>query len=180
MAFNSPSIETFKVELVSSIDAIQKMSISSHGIIKIQSLLNITIYVLATRFLEGSIKHIIYNCCILRGDNNLQLASMDSELKKFNNPEFKYIRDFFLLHLNFDIIAGLTAGLYSKRDISLLDEIVTHRHRNVHASYDPTRWYNVNTKDLNSDFKKEFIGLLNILTYLDFITWDGTTSAFKT
>lgn len=179
MPFNSPDIETFKVELENNIAAVQKLKTDSHAIIKIQSLLNITIYVLATRFLEGSVKHIIYNCAIMRGDNAGQLATLDSELKKFNNPEYTKIKDEMVKHLNFDITQGLTAGNFSTRDISFLDEIVNNRHRNVHATYDASDWYSKNIKDIMNDFQKEYPGLLNILSYLDKIVWDGGLNSFK-
>ena len=66
MAFDCPDIETFRNDLDNNIAAVQKLKADSHATIKIQSLLNITIYVLATRFLEGSVKLIIYNCCVMR------------------------------------------------------------------------------------------------------------------
>jgi hypothetical protein len=179
MPFNSPDIETFKVELETNVATVQKLKTDSHAVIKIQSLLNITVYVLATRFLEGSVKHIIFNCCIMRGDTGVQLNSLDSELKKFNNPEFTNIRDEILKHLNFDILQGLNAGEFSKRDISFLNEIVNNRHRNVHAAYDASDWYSKNIKDISNDFQKEYPGLIKILIYLDRIVWDGGTNTFR-
>jgi hypothetical protein len=178
MPLNSPDIETFKAELENNIAAVEKLKADSHAHIKIQSLLNITIYVAATRFLEGSTKHIIYNCCKMRGDTVAQLALLEGELKKFNNPEFKNIKTEIIKHLNFDIIQGLTAGRFNTRDIGSLDEIVINRHRNVHGTHDSSGWYNKNLKDI-SDFKKEYIGLMNIMTYLDSITFDTGIGAFR-
>lgn len=178
MPFNSPDLNTFKNELENSITAIQQLKVDNHATIKIQALLNITVYVLATRFLEGSVKHIIFNCCIMRGDNPAQLTTLDSELKGFNNPDFSNIRDRILQHLAFDINNGLNAGRFLQRDISLLNEIVRNRHKNVHATYDSSAWYGQNIKDITNDFQKECVGLLNILTYLDSITWDGVNSCF--
>jgi hypothetical protein len=179
MAFNSPDIETFRTELDSNIAAVLRLKTDSHATIKIQSLLNITIYVAATRFLEASAKHIIYNCCIMRGDNQAQLTILDSKLKKFNNPEFTNIKDEIQTHLGFDIIQGVTNGRYTNTDISFLNEIVRNRHRNVHATYASSDWYNTNIKDISNDFQKEYIGLINILTYLDSLYFDTGTSTFR-
>jgi hypothetical protein len=179
MPLNSPDIQTFKSDLDNNIEAVLKLKTDSHANIKIQSLLNITIYVLATRFLEGSVKQIIYNCSIMRGDTVAQLTTLDSELKKFNNPEYSNIHDEIVKHLNFDITEGFNNGSFTSKDISFLNEIVRNRHRNVHASYDSSTWYSRNLKDITNDFQKEYIGLLNILTYLDKICWDGATNKFK-
>jgi len=178
MTFNSPDIETFKSDLDNNIAAVLKLKRDSFATIKIQSLLNITVYVLATRFLEGSIKHIIYNCCIMRGDNATQLNTLDSELKKFNNPEYTRIKVEIEKRLQFDITNGLTNGKFSKADISFLNEIVHNRHSNVHSSQDSTSWYSKNIKDITSDFQKEYTGLLNILRYLDNLTWDPINKIF--
>lgn len=177
MSFDSPDIETFKSDLENNIVAVKKLKRDSHASIKIQSLLNITIYVLATRYLEGSIKHIIYNCCVMRGDDSAQLRTLESELKKFNNPEYTKIQELFLAQLNYDITYGLTNNFYETRDISLLNEIVTNRHRNVHTTHDPLDWHSKNLKDIN-DFNKEFVGLQNILTFLDMLKWDASTNKF--
>ena len=75
MPFNAPDLETYKADLENNIAAIQKLKTDSHATIKIQSLLNITAYVLATRFVEGSVKHIVYNCCKMRGDTEVQLTT---------------------------------------------------------------------------------------------------------
>jgi hypothetical protein len=178
MPFNSPDIETFKSDLDNNIAAVLKLKTDSHATIKIQSLLNITIYVLATRFLEGSIKHIIYNCCIMRGDTSAQLIAIDSELKKFNNPEYTNIKDEIQKHLHFDITIGLTNARFNNTDISFLNEIVRNRHRNVHSNQDSASWYSKNIKDITSDFQKEYVGLLNILSYIDCLTWDAASNGF--
>jgi hypothetical protein len=178
MPFNSPDIKTFKSDLDNNIAAALKLRTDSHATIKIQSLLNITIYVLATRFLEGSVKHIVYNCCIMRGDTAAQMNTLDSELKKFNNPDYSCIKDEIQKHLQFDITEGLTNGRFSKTDISFLNEIVRNRHRNVHSNQDSSSWYSRNLKDITSDFQKEYIGLLNILVYLDNVTWDSANKKF--
>ena len=178
MSFNSPDIETFKANLDNNIVAIQKLKKDSHATIKIQSLLNITIYVLATRFLEGAVKHIIYNCCIMRGDSEQQLLYIDSELKKFNNPEFTNIKSLFDTILNFDIMKGSKIK-YQDSDISFLNEIVKNRHRNVHAPYDSSEWYSKNLKDITTDFVKEYKGIISILEYLDSISYDSITNQFK-
>jgi hypothetical protein len=177
MAFDCPDIETFRTDLDNNITAVRKLKTDSHATIKIQSLLNITVYVSATRFLEGSVKHIVYNCCVMRGDTLEQLNTLESELKKFNNPEFTNILNLFATHLNFDINQGLHDNWFQARDISLLNEIVKNRHRNVHATHDSADWYNRNLKDL-SDFDKEYVGLQNILSYLDLINWDSNTNSF--
>ena len=178
MPFNSPDINTFKNDLDNNIVSVLKLKADSHATIKIQSLLNITVYVLATRFLEGSVKHIINNCCIMRGDSQTQMATLDSELKGFNNPEFSSIRERFQRHLGFDILDGLNSGKFSNRDISFLNEIVRNRHKNVHASQDSTTWYGQNIKDITGDFNKEFVGLINVLIFLDNIVWDSVGGCF--
>mgnify|MGYP003588394876 CR=1 FL=1 len=177
MAFDSPDIETFRNDLDNQIAAVQKLKTDSHATIKIQSLLNITVYVLATRFLEGAVKHIVYNCCVMRGDNPTQLNNLESELKKFNNPDYDHIKELFTKYLGYDIKDGLINTWFNERDISMLNEIVKNRHRNVHTTHDKADWYNRNLKDLN-DFSKEFIGLENILGYLDLIKWDTATTQF--
>ena len=178
MAFTCADINTFKTDLDYNVLVAQNLKKDSHASIKIQSLLNITIYTLATRFLEGSVKFLIYNCAIMRGDNPTQLGLLEIELKKINNPEYNNIRDKFIEHLNFDIITGLNNGRFSQTDISFLNEIVKNRHRNVHASNDPTGWYNKNLKDIISDFPKEYPGLIKILEYLDSIKYDSSLGVF--
>lgn len=178
MAYKSPDIDTFRTNLDNNIAAILQLKAVSHATIKIQSLLNITIYVLATRFLEGSVKHIIYNCCIMRGDSQTQLNSIENELKKINNPEFSNIKIEIQKHLGFDIMQGLHQGRFTNSDVSFLNEIVKNRHRNVHASYDSADWYSKNIKDITIDFQKEYVGLLNIVTYLDCLTFDHSHGKF--
>lgn len=179
MPFNCPDIETFKVDLDRNVAVALSVKADSHSSIRVQSLLNITIYALATRFLEGSVKLIIYNCARMRGDSAAQLTVLESELKKINNPEYSNIRAEVLRHLNFDIVQGYNNGRFSNTDITFLNEIVRNRHRNVHATHDPADWYSRNSKDILSDFNKEYPGLINILTYLDSLTFNNATGAFQ-
>jgi hypothetical protein len=179
MPFNCPDIETFRVDLDRNVSIALGLKKDSHASIRVQSLLNITIYALATRFLEGSLKLIIYNCAIMRGDTYPQLQILESELKKINNPDYSNIRDEVLKHLNYDITRGLTAGRFTTTDITFLNEIVRNRHRNVHASHDPAEWYNRNSKDILSHFNQEYPGLLNILIYLDSLSYNHTISSFE-
>ncbi len=177
MPFNCPDIETFKAELDNNLSVVQTLKKDSHASIKIQSLLNLTIYALASRFLEGSVKLIIYNCAIMRGDTPPQLAMLESELKKINNPEFTNIRQAFITHLNFDISLALGVN-YEQKDVTFLNEIVRNRHKNVHASHEPSEWYNTNLKDVINDFPKEYVGLLKILSYIDSIRFDVATGVY--
>lgn len=177
MPFKSPDIDVFKQNLEASINAVKQNKNESHAAIKIQSLLNVTIYVMATRFLEGSIKHIIYNCSIMRGDSSEELSELEENLKGFNNPEFKNIKELFIYKLNFDILLGKSSGKYSERDITFLNEIVRNRHKNVHASSDCTEWYNQNKKDL-THFEQEYEGLIRIVRYLDSIYYNTSTGTF--
>jgi hypothetical protein len=167
-----------KKDLDGSIAAAKSLKMESHTSIKIQSLLNVTTYALATRFLEGSVKLIIYNCAIFRGDNTVSLSSLESSLKRINNPEFNNIRENFEQHLNFNIIQGKHDGRYSERDIVFLNQIVQNRHKNVHATHSPRDWYGTNLKDIINDFPKEYEGLLNILIYLDSIRYDHESGTF--
>jgi hypothetical protein len=177
MAFESPDLDTFKHHLETIIDAINKHKAESHAAIKIQSLLNMTAYVLATRFIEGSVKHIVYNCCVMRKDNQVALNELESELKRFNNPEFSNIVTLFETRLNFKIIQGMGTH-YVQRDVTLLNQIVNNRHKNVHASYDSTEWYNQNKKDI-ADFMQEYPSLIKIVEFLDHIAYNSTTSSFE-
>jgi hypothetical protein len=177
MPFNSPDINTFKADLDHSIAAILKLNANSHATLKIQSLLNVTVYVLGTRFVEGCVKHIIYNCARMRGDTPAQLTALESELKKFNNPEYTLIKNAILTHLNFDINAGLVAGRYTTVDISFLNEIVKNRHRNVHATYDAAEWYNQNIRSI-TDFQQQYAGLIRLIEYLDCIIYDNGRACF--
>lgn len=178
MPFNCPDIETFKTELDNNVKASQNFKGTSHATIKIQSLLNITIYTLATRFLEGSIKLLLYNYAKMRGDSPAQLSTLESNLKSLNNPEYSNIRNEFLKVINFDISQALAKGRHTKKDISLLNEVVMNRHRNVHATHDPGDWYSTNIKDIINDFPNEYQGLLNILSYLDSLKYDTASSSF--
>jgi hypothetical protein len=83
MLFNCTEIDTFKSNLDNSVHVAKTFIQDSHPKIKIQSLLNITIYVLATRFLEGSVKIIIYNCAIMRSDSEDDLKKLENNLKNF-------------------------------------------------------------------------------------------------
>lgn len=179
MPFNCPDIETFKVDLDRNVAIVLAVKADSHASIRVQSLLNITIYALATRFIEGSIKLIIYNCAKMRGDDASQLLTLESELKKINNPEYSNIRDEVLRHLRFDIIRGRNSGRFSNTDITFLNEIVKNRHKNVHATHDPSDWYSKNSKDILGDFNKEYQGLINILKYLDSLRYDNITGNFQ-
>lgn len=179
MPFNCPDIDTFKAELDNNLFVAQNMRRNSHATIKIQSLLNITIYALATRFLEGCVKLIIYNCAIMRGDSPTMLAALETALKSLNNPEYSNIRDEFIRHLSFDIGQGLISARFSASDLSFLNEIVKNRHRNVHATHAPSDWYGRNLKDIISDFPREYVGLINILTYLDSIHYNALTASFS-
>ena len=177
MAFESPDIETFKHHLDATIDAITKHKLESHAAIKIQALLNMTAYVLATRFIEGSVKHIIYNCCVMRGDTLQQLETLTAELKGFNNPEFANIVSLFSNQLNFNIIQGKGVH-YLDRDLTFLNEIVRNRHKNVHASSDPAQWYNQNTKDI-ANFTQEYPSIIKIIEYLNLIVYNTQTNVFE-
>lgn len=168
MPIESPDIETFRQNLEVVIKAVQKHKADSHSAIKIQSMLNVTIYVMATRFLEGSVKHIIYNCCKMKGYSSQQLVNLEQELKGFNNPEFSKIKELFQYKLKFDITQGLTNGDFKQSDITFLNQIVQNRHRNVHASSDSTEWYNQNKKDIDN-FLQEYPSLLSIIEYLSSI-----------
>lgn len=175
MHFESPDIEVFKQNLDTTIVAIQKHRTDSHSAIKIQSLLNVTVYVMATRFLEASVKHIVFNCCKMKGHSQAQLVQLEQTLKKFNNPEFKNIKSLFDSELGYDIEDGLRNEHISRRDIAFLNQIVQNRHRNVHATPDSSEWYNQNQKDL-SDFMQEYPGLLNIVKYLDSLVFTNSSS----
>jgi hypothetical protein len=166
MSFESPDIEVFKQNLETTITAIEKHRTDSHSAIKIQSLLNVTVYVMATRFLEAAVKHLVLNYCMIKGHNRNQISLLQKELKKFNNPDFKNIKSLLNKELGFDLEDGLRSNLISQRDITSLNQIVQNRHRNVHATPDSSEWYNQNQKDLNN-FRQEFPGLLRVVEYID-------------
>jgi hypothetical protein len=170
MPIESPDIEIFRQNLEVAIKAVQKHKADSHSAIKIQSMLNVTIYVMATRFLEGSIKHIVYNCCKMKGYPSDKLIKLEQELKGFNNPEFSNIKDLFQDKLGYDITLGLKNGDIKPSDITFLNQIVQNRHRNVHASTDSNEWYNQNKKDIDN-FLQEYPGLLSVIEYLSSIVF---------
>jgi hypothetical protein len=178
MGFKSPEIDFYKKRIDTLADKLTSFKKDSHSAIYLQKLLNVTIYVEATRFLEASVKHIVHNCCHFRGDDSKKLNKLESSLKKFNNPEFSNIKDIFKKQLNFDIISGKTKLLYTDTDITFLNQIVMNRHRNVHASLDSSEWHNQNTKDLDN-FIVEYDGMVNILTYLESITYNSSNKNFE-
>lgn len=177
MKFNHPDIDNFYRSFLRDMENIEEFKIRDANDVKIKSILNTDIYTKATRFLEGSIKHIIYNCSLIRGDEDVETERVINNLKGLNNPKFENIKSIFLDELNFNIEDGLRSNSYSGRDKSTLNEIVNNRHRNVHASEDVSEWYNSNRKDLNT-FKREFDGMLNILSYLDKITYSSDANSF--
>lgn len=178
MEFINPDIETFRVNLESCMNSVLQLETDNHHKIKIQSLLNVSIYVMATRFLEASVKHITYNCCVMRGVNQSEMEIVINNLKNFNNPEFANIKDLILVNLNYDIMQD--KGIkYQERDISFLNEICRNRHRNAHASFDSREWYNSNVKDLTNDFIKEYDGLKNIIKYLESIKYNRIAQTFE-
>lgn len=178
MEFISPDIETFRVNLESCMNSVLQLETDNHHKIKIQSLLNVSIYVMATRFLEASVKNITYNCCVMRGDNQAAMDIVINNLKNFNNPEFANIKDLIFVNLGYDILQDKGVK-YLERDISFLNEICRNRHRNVHASFDSREWYNTNVKDLTNDFRKEYDGLKNIIKYLESIKYNRITQNFE-
>ncbi len=177
MIFKHSDIEIYYRSFLRDIENIEEFQIRDVNDVKIKSILNTDIYTKATRFLEGSIKHIIYNCSIIRGDNSAKIEELINRLKGFNNPKFDHIKKIFLEELNFDIEDGLRNGNYNGRSISVLNEIVDNRHRNVHATEDVSSWYNSNSKDLEN-FKAEFDGIVSILTYLDDIKFSMEDAFF--
>jgi hypothetical protein len=177
MPLTCPDIVTFKADLDGILNVIRTFNYTTHSGIKIRSLLNVTAYAYSCRFLEGSVKHLVFNCCQIRGDTQTQLATLHSELKKFNNPTFDRICDLYNAQLQYDIIQGKIVNRYSDTDITFLNQIVNNRHRNVHASENSGEWLNSNQKDI-TDLIKELIGLLNILEYLDAITWNPALRVF--
>jgi len=177
MSILSPDIVIFKKDLEINIDVIKKLVIDSAVTIKMKSLLNITVYVLATRFLEGSVKHIIYNCCQIRGDNNVDLKNIEASLKFFNNPTYQNITKIFNENLNIDINQGLSTKHFTEKDITFLSQIVDNRHKNVHASFDSREWYNQNIRGIE-DFEKYYPSLIKILEFLDNINFDKEKNVF--
>ena len=177
MSFNHPDIDIYHKSFLRDIESIEKFVIRDVNDVKIKSILNTDIYTKATRFLEGTIKHIIYNCVLIRGDSPADIDQLINRLKQLNNPQFDKIKTLFINELNFDIEDGLRSGHYVGRDKTSLNEIVLNRHRNVHASEDVSKWYNANSKDL-ANFKVEFEGLIKVLKYFDCIKYSTTNLSF--
>lgn len=175
--FNSPDINTLKSSLDGCITSATLHRPNSHAAIKIQSLLDLTVYIMATRFLEAAVKHVTYNCAVMRGDSAEELDELYIRLKSFNNPEFSNIKDLILDALGFDIMQGRDVH-YSSRDISFLNEICRNRHRNVHATPDSREWHNTNTKSI-ADFNRESVGLFNIVKYIDGLVFNTVTGAYE-
>lgn len=177
MPLTCPDIVTFKADLDGILNVIGTFNCTTHSGIKIRSLLNVTAYTYSCRFLEGSVKHLVYNCCKIRGDTATQLATLQSDLKNFNNPTFSRICELYNNQLQFDPVQGKVANRFSERDITLLNEIVKNRHKNVHASENCGEWFNSNQKDI-THLLTEITGLLNILEYLEAISWNPTSRVF--
>jgi hypothetical protein len=178
-SFKHPDIDIYYKSFLRDMKNIEDFEIRDANDVKIKSILNTDIYTKATRFLEGSIKNIIYNCCIIRGDNGTDIDQLISRLKNLNNPKFENIKRLFQDELNFDIEDGLRNGSFSGRDKTLLNEIVLNRHLNVHASEDASKWYNANSKDL-ANFNIEFESLVNVLKFIDDIKYSRDSSSFYT
>lgn len=176
MNFNSPEINTLMINLNGCIDSATRHQPSSYAAIKVQALLDITIYILACRFLEASVKHVVYNCLVMKGATQRDLDELSSRLKKFNNPEFSKIKQLILDELEYDISSDLNIG-YAHRDITFLNEICMNRHRNVHATEDSRDWYNTNRKTMDN-FRQEYNGLLNIVKYLDRLCFDVSQGCY--
>lgn len=173
----SPDIITLKSSLDGCITSAKEHIPNTHAAIKIQSLLDLTVYIIATRFLEASVKHVVYNCAKMRGDTSTQLDALSIRLKSFNNPEFTNIKELILNELNYDIIQD-KGSYYQERDVSFLNEICRNRHRNVHANEDPRNWHNTNTKNI-ANFEIEYAGILNTVEYLSHLVYDTTCSTIK-
>ncbi|MCC4860976.1 hypothetical protein [Vibrio splendidus] len=176
MNFNSPEIQTLKSNLDGSISSAVQHQPNSYAAIKVQALLDITVYVMACRFVEATVKHIVYNCMVMRGTSQQDLDDLSSRLKRFNNPEFSNIKQLVENELGYDISNDINTG-YLPRDITFLNEICKNRHRNVHATEDSRDWYNANRKTMDN-FNQEYEGLLKIIRYLDGLVFDGTTNNY--
>lgn len=178
--FRHTDIQLYYASFMRDMSNIQFFQLRDPTDVKIRSILNTDIYTKATRFLEASIKHIIYNCLIIKGLTDIELGELSSRLKRFNNPEYSKIKQLVLDELSLDIDSGLRPPIsaFSGRDKTKLDQIVLNRHRNVHASEDSTTWFSTNNKSL-IDFNNEFEGLINILIFMDGITFDGTNFVFS-
>jgi hypothetical protein len=176
MNFNSPEIQTLKSNLDGSISSAVQHQPNSYAAIKVQALLDITVYVMACRFVEATVKHIVYNCMVMRGTNQQDLDDLSSRLKRFNNPEFSNIKQLVEDELGYDITTDINTG-YLPRDITFLNEICKNRHRNVHATEDSRDWYNANRKTM-ANFNQEYEGLLKIIRYLDSLVFNGATNSY--
>ncbi|MFK5948945.1 MAG: hypothetical protein QM500_09290 [Methylococcales bacterium] len=176
MNFNSPEIKTLKSNLDGSINSAIQHEPNSYAAIKVQALLDITVYVMACRFLEGSVKHVVYNCMVMRGTSQQDLEVLSSRLKRFNNPEFSNIKQLIEDELGYDIARDINVG-YSPRDITFLNEVCKNRHRNVHATEDSRDWYGTNRKTMDN-FNQEYEGLLKIVGYLDGLVFDNTSNSY--
>ncbi|MFG7349587.1 hypothetical protein ACGMNB_01220 [Shewanella oncorhynchi] len=175
--FNSPDIQTLKSSLDGCVQSALLHQPNTHAAIKIQSLLDLTVYIMATRFLEAAVKHVVYNCAVMRGDSENDLNELYMRLKSFNNPEYSNIKELFERELDFDILQG-KGTCYSDRDVSFLNEICKNRHRNVHATPDSREWYNTNTKSI-ADFNREKDGLFNIVKFIDSLVFNTNTSVYE-
>lgn len=173
MNFNHPDIDSYYNSFLRELMNIEQFTIRTANDVKIRSVLNTDVYTKATRFLEGSVKHIIYTSAMIRGDNDTLLQELVSRLKSLNNPKFDKIKNIIMTELNFDIEDGLRCNAFSGNDKTMLDEIVNNRHRNVHASEDVSKWYNSNAKDIEN-FKIEFEGMIKILSYIDGVQFNST------
>ncbi|MED3762157.1 hypothetical protein P4555_24520 [Peribacillus frigoritolerans] len=178
--FRHSDIQLYYASFMRDMSNIQSFQLRDPNDVKIRAILNTDIYTKATRLLEASIKHIIYNCLIIKGLTEIELGELSSRLKRFNNPEYSKIKQLVLDELSLDIDSGLRPpnNAFSGRDKTNLDQIVLNRHRNVHASEDSTTWFSTNNKSL-TDFNNEFEGLINILLFMDGITYDGTNFVFS-
>lgn len=177
--FRHSDIQIYYTSFIREMNNIESFKLRNPNDVKIRAILNIDIYTKATRLLEASIKHIIYNCLVIKGLTDEELSSLSSRLKRFNNPEYSKIKQLVFDELELDIDEGLKAPLnaFSGRDKTHLDQIVKNRHRNVHASEDSTTWFSSNNKNL-TDFKNEFEGLVKILLFLDKIIYSDRSFTF--
>ncbi|WP_017814771.1 hypothetical protein [Paenibacillus shenyangensis] len=177
MNFNHPDIDSFYNSFLRELMNIEQFTIRTANDVKIRSVLNTDVYTKATRFLEGSVKHIIYTSAMIRGDNSTELLELVARLKSLNNPKFDKIKTIIMNELNFNIEDGFRCGAFIGNDKTLLDEIVNNRHRNVHASEDVSQWYNSNAKDIEN-FKIEFESMIKIISYIDGISFDSASNNF--
>lgn len=178
MTFNHPDIEIFKRSFDRDLEIVSAFRPIDANQIKLMSFLSIDIYTKATRFLEASIKNIVYSCYVIKGSTNVELDACVARLKQLNNPLYSNIKELFVEMLGVDIDNGLRSGAFQGRDKTQLDEIVKSRHRNVHASHDAGTWYNTNTGDINIIIN-DLSGLYSVLLYLDKISFDANSNSFR-